>query len=274
MSSTQIQSVPARWPSTLAILNKSAQIWFVIAMLGQMIFVAYIIGFYWLTAMQGDFSRWTEVLPQGLIDGDLSGNISLAAHVILAAIITFSGPLQLIPAVRRAAPKFHHWNGRVYLFTALIMSVSGLYMVWTRGTAGDWVQHYAVSLNGVLILIFALLALKHAIARNIFVHRRWALRLFMVVSGVWCYRVGLMFWLTVNQGPVGIDFETHTGPFLYFLSFASFLVPLASLELYFRAQDTSNNTLRWCVSILISMITLAMLIGIAVATMGMWFPKI
>ena len=46
-----------------------------------------------------------------------------------------------------------------------------------------------VSLNGVLIMIFAEIALRYARARKIAVHRRWALRTFMVVSGVRFLRV-------------------------------------------------------------------------------------
>jgi len=274
MSRTMTQSTSSLKFDPLNILKKSAQSWFVVALFGQLIFVVYILAFYWLNTMQGDFEALNKELPNGVVEGDLIGNISLITHVLIAAIITFCGPLQLIPKVREVAPRFHHWNGRVYLLTAFFMSVSGLYIVWTRGTVGDWVQRYAISLNAILIMLFAIFALKNAIARNIAVHRRWALRLFMVVSGVWFFRVGLMFWLIVNQGPVGIDLETFTGPFMYFIAFANYLLPLAFLELYFRAQASSNNIFRLSVSGLILLAALMTLGGIGAATMGMWFPKI
>ena len=46
------------------------------------------------------------------------------------------------------------------------------------------------------------------------VHRRWAIRLFLAVSGVWFFRVGLMFWIGANQGAVGFDPASFTGPAL------------------------------------------------------------
>ncbi len=113
-----------------------------------------------------------------------------------------------MPWVRRRAPAFHRWNGRLYLLTALTISAAGLYIVWFRGSIGDLGQHLGISLNAVLILVCASFALRHAIARNIAVHRRWALRLFLVVSGVWFFRIGLMAWLIVNHGPVGFDMKT------------------------------------------------------------------
>ncbi len=43
-------------------------------------------------------------------------------------------------------------------------------------------------------MICAAMALHYALARNIDAHKRWALRTFIVVSGVWFFRVGLMLW--------------------------------------------------------------------------------
>jgi len=256
-------------------LNKSAQIWFSIALLGQLIFVFYIILFYWLNIYSDNFAALNNVLPNGFVKGNKVGNAALLVHLFLAAIITLSGGLQLIPKVRAVAPKFHHWNGRIYLLTVLIISITGLYIVWTAdNVAGGAVQQYGLSLNALLIIVFSILTVKHAIARNLAVHRRWALRLFMVVSGVWFFRVGLMFWIMVNQGPVGIDVKTFTGPFVTFIAFANYMLPLAILELYFRAQVHSSSALRWCVSALVLTATVAMLIGISAVTMLKWLPRV
>ena len=90
-------------------------------------------------------------------------------------------------------------------------------------------------------MVFATLALRYALARDFKTHRRWALRLFMVVNGVWFFRVGLMFWIAVNQGPVGFDPKTFRGPFLSFWAFADYLLPLAILELYLRTKDRAGT---------------------------------
>ncbi|WP_163360481.1 DUF2306 domain-containing protein, partial [Klebsiella aerogenes] len=87
----------------------------------------YIVGFYGRAAVEVDFERWNEVLVGGYVPGGLAGNLVLAMHLLLAAVITLGGPLQLVPAIRRRWPRFHRWNGRAYMLTALLISLGGLY---------------------------------------------------------------------------------------------------------------------------------------------------
>ena len=242
-------------------------------MAGQIFFALYIVIQYGSAVVAGDLSRWANVLPKGVVSGDPWGNVSLAVHLLLAAILTFGGPLQLIPQVRTAAPGFHRWTGRVYLVAALIASFTGLYLVWVKGTVGGLVQHLGVSFNALLILWFAAAAFRYAIARDFAAHRRWALRLFLAVSGVWFFRVGLMFWILANRGPVGFDPKTFLGPFLDSLSFAQTLLPLAALELYLRAGKSPSPTSKYAAAFVIFLFTAVTAIGIAGAGMAMWWPR-
>lgn len=256
-------------------LKSAAIFWFSVAVIGQLVFAFYIVAFYGGSALQGSLEAWNQVLPHGIIPGDAVGNVALAAHLALAAVITIGGPLQLIPQIRKYAPAFHRWNGRIYLLTAVVASISGFYMVWFRdGGVGNVIQHLGISLNSILILICGAMALRFALARNFTVHRRWALRLFLLVSGVWFFRVGLFFWLIINQGPVGFDPETFQGPFLSFLSFAQYLVPLAVLELYLYAREHGGNWSRIITAMGLALLTIAMGIGIFGAFMGLWLPHI
>jgi len=254
------------------LLTLSAQFWFLVAVVGQGIFAYYIIAFYGGSAVQGNLEAWAQVLPHGYVEGQTAANLALASHLLIAAVITIGGPLQLIPQVRARVPVFHHWNGRVYIVSAFVASIGGLYMVWTGGAVGGLAQH--ISINAVLIMLCAAMALRYAMARKITIHRRWALRLFLVVSGVWFFRVGLMLWLGIHKAPVGFDPDAFQGPFLTFLSFAQYLLPLAILEFYLRARDGSNTTAKLAVSGTLVVLTLAMGFGISVATMGMWLPRI
>jgi hypothetical protein len=259
-----------------AALRISARFWFLVAVAGQWTFVAYILGFYGVAAVQGNLTAWNGVLPHGYVPGETLGNFALAGHLLFAAIITVGGPLQLVPLIRARFPRFHRWNGRTYIFTAVTMAVTGLYLSSSgRTTAGDASQGLGIGINAILILIFAALALRHAIARNFVTHRRWALRLFLVVSGVWFFRVGLMFWFTLHQGrPVGLTLDPFAGPFLTFLAFAQYLLPLAILELYFRTQDHAGAAGRFAMAAGLVVLTLAMGVGIFTATVGMWLPRI
>ena len=255
-------------------LRAAGRFWFVVAVSGQLMFVYYILALYGRATVDGNLATWGTVMPKGYVVGDGLGNLLLMSHVLLAAVITLGGAIQLIPQVRMIAPTFHRWNGRVYVATAVFMSLGGFYLVWVRGGVGSFVHHLGVSANGLAILICAALALRAAMARRFDSHRRWALRLFLVVSGVWFFRVGLMLWLFVNKGPVGFDPKTFEGPFLNVLAFAEFLLPLAVLEMYLRAQDRGGNMRRLVVAGGLTVLTLAMGVGIGIATMGMWLPRI
>ena len=255
-------------------LRAAAALWTGVAVLGQLLFAAYVAGFFGRAALRGDFAAWNKVLPHGYVPGDTPGNLIVAMHLAFAVAILVGGAVQLVSLIRRRWPRVHRWNGRVYLFCAVVMSVGGLVMVWTRGAVGDLSQHVAISINALLILGCAGMALRHALARRIDAHRRWALRLFLVVGGVWFFRIGLMFWIVVNQGPAGFDPKTFTGPFLTVLAFAQYVVPLAVLELYLRARRDGSTAMRVATAALLGTLTLATLAGIAAAAAILWLPRL
>ncbi|MGD9563708.1 MAG: DUF2306 domain-containing protein [Pyrinomonadaceae bacterium] len=267
------QSLGLRRFATKA-LRAAAGTWFVTAVIGQLIFVYYLLGLYGRGALRGDFEVLSKVMPHGYVPGDTFGNLAVFAHVLLAVVVTLGGALQLTPQVRNRFPAFHRWNGRVYLTVVVATSLIGLYMVWFRGSVGDLSQHLGISLDAVLILAFSALALRTAMNRKLADHRRWALRLFLVSSAVWFFRISLMFWLVINQGPAGFDPDTFTGPFLTFLSFADYLIPLAVLEIYFYARERGETPAKMAAAAALFVLTLAMSIGILAATMLMWLPRV
>ncbi len=262
-------------PAAQKILGISATIWFITAATGQLIFVYYLAMLYGWGTLTGNWQVWNTVMPKGYIDGDSLGNFAVSFHVLVAILIMTAGIVQLIPHIRQRCPHFHRWTGRFYISAAILTSIAGLYLIWIRGgTAGDFTQHLGLSGDALLIIVFAILTLYFAINRKLLEHRRWALRLFMVVNAVWFFRIGLMLWFTVHQAPVGIDTETFTGPFLSFLSFADYLIPLAFLELYLRAQESRSAIFQYLTAIVIFIATLATVVGIFAAYMALWGPRI
>ena len=255
-------------------LASSAVFWFLIAFIGQLIFVLYIFGLYGVSLYQGDFERWNAMMPNGYTEGDIAGNINIGIHLFLAAVISLGGPLQIIPSLRKWFPTFHRWNGRIYIFTAIIISLTGFYLTWIRGSIVGLIGDIAITINGILIITFAIVAIRHAMARKFAIHRKWALRLFMVVSGVWFFRIGFMFWMLIHQEPVGFDPDTFQGPFLTFLSFAQYLLPLFFLELYFWAKELAGQAGKVVTAVLIAVLAIATAVGIFGATMGLWLPPL
>jgi hypothetical protein len=257
------------------LLLLSAQLWFLVAMVGQVIFALYVALNYGAPALHQSMAEANKTLPHGFESGNAMGNLMVGLHLFFAVVITLGGPLQLIPKLRSAAPRFHHWNGRIYLTTAVIMALSGLYLSYSgRRGVGDVTQHMAITVNAVLILVTAVLTVRTAIARRFAEHRKWALRLYLMVSGVWFFRVGLMFWLVVNRAPVGFNMKTFSGPFLTILAWLVYAGTLGFLEVYLRAYDSPRPAVKVAAAIMVACTTIVMAVGIFAATMGMWIPRI
>ena len=254
-------------------LQSAAGFWFLVAIIGQLLFAFYIAAFYGGAVVQGDLARWSKVLPHGgYIPGDSLGNLAVGVHLLFAVFIIVGGALQMLPQIRARLPVFHRWNGRTYVLLVSLTSFIGLYLLWFRGGVGSTIQHIGLSGDALLILLCAFLSVRHARARNVTAHRCWALRLFMVVSAVWFFRVGLMFWILINGGPAGFDPVSFSGPFLDFLAFGQYLLPLAGLELFLRAKAWRNAAGQMAVATLIGAIAIATGVGIFVAAMGLWLP--
>jgi hypothetical protein len=274
MSATALPAAAPRAGGRPA-LEAAARLWFLVAVIGQWLFAAYVAAFYGGSAARGDILAWNKHLPHGYTAGDLLGNLMLVTHLVLAVVVSVGGPLQLVPRLRSRLPTFHRWSGRLYVLAAFVLGLGGLYLAWSgRNVAGDTTQLVGVSLNAVLILICAALAWRHALARRFDQHRRWALRLFLVMSGVWFFRVGLMFWLLAWGGPVGFDARAFEGPFLTALSFGQTLVPLALLELYLRARDRGAAAARYALAGVLIACSLATAMGVFGTVVGMWLPRL
>jgi hypothetical protein len=264
----------AQWGrrASRAVLNGSAAFWFLAAAAGQLVFLYYIVLFYGPSTLSGNYQEWTKnhALLKGYVPGDTIGNLTFGAHALLAAYVTFGGLLQIVPRVRAWAPRLHRWNGRIFIVTAIGLSLTGFYMVWVRGATTNGIGSIAVSGDGVLIIAFAAIAWVKALKRDFASHRRWALRTWIVANGQWFFRVGIFGWILLNQGPVGLG-DDLDGPVAIFLSFGCYLVPLAMLELYFRAQTASPKT-RTAMGAGLSIAALLVAVGTFGAWMMIWQP--
>ena len=255
-------------------VRTSAKSWFIVAAMGQGIFTLYILGLYGVATLTGNWEAYNAVMPHGYQPGDAPHNVSIVMHVLLAAIVSFGGPMQIIPVVRNRFPKFHRINGRVYILSGVIISLTGIFILWTKGSVGGLIGAIATSLNGLLILAFAIPTIKFAWTKQFERHRRWSLRFFMVMSGVWFFRVGINFWLILWGRPVGFDPQTFTGPFLVALGFGQYLLPLLILELYFWAKKQSSTLTQYTFGSVLMLCTIITTVGVIGATLFMWFPRL
>jgi hypothetical protein len=255
-------------------LLASGVLWFIPACIGQWIFAAYIAVQYIGPAFVADFSGWNDIMVNGLIQDDWIGNIALGIHLFIAFAITVGGTLQLMPAIRKRAPVFHRWNGRVYMIVAFVTSIAALYMTWTRDQIGGIPALTAISIDAVLIMAFALLALNAARGRRFDVHQRWATRLFLVVSGVWFMRVMYGFLgLLAGGTPAGVT-DNLDGPTDVAVSFGCYLLPLAIYEIYVRAKASGDAGFKLSAAALVVVAAIATGLGVFAAALGMWLPRL
>ena len=272
MTTAALTGERGRTPLAGAAMKGAAALWFVIAFVGQAMFALYIGIYYGRAAAMGDWAQWNKRLITGFVDGDIAGNFALVAHIALAFVITFCGPLQFVPAVRRRAIGFHRWNGRIYITTAFVISLGALYLVNTRG-AGAF-NTVSIQINAALIMLCAAMTLRSVLARRIDAHYRWALRTFLLVSGVWFLRVGYTFVGILFQGdPPGVS-ENLNGPTDIALAYLSFFLPIAVLQLYFIAKDRGGNASKWAMTGVLALAAAVTGVGVAGLIMFAWLPKI
>ncbi|RKR03071.1 DUF2306 domain-containing protein [Maricaulis maris] len=256
-----------------SLLQGSGVLWFTIAAAGQWLFTYYILGAYIPRTASGDYSRWNETgLIEGYVQGDWLGNLGFISHVLLAALVSAAGVIQLLPMIRRKFPAFHRWTGRAYISVAVFLAIGGILLIWVRGTRlNDWAA-LGTTIDGLLILVTATFTLRHAMARRIDLHRRWAMRLFVVVSGVWFIRVAYMAW-AIASGGAGMR-RTLDGPTDILVPYLAFLVPLIVLEVYQKARDSRSAPFKLGVAGLILVCGGITALGLFGAWMMMWSPNI
>ena len=250
-------------PLSLSALEGAAVFWFAVTLIGQWAFFYYLMAFYGPMAVTGNHEAMASLRAlgaTGFVAGDTVGNTTFVAHALAAGIIAFGGLLQFVPQIRSRFPAFHRWNGRIFLLTVTGLSLSGFYLVWVRGSAPNQLNGISTTINGVLILTFAAFALRTAMARNIAVNRRWALRLYLVSNAQWFLRIGLFGYFILNMAA---GRKPGMGdPFLIFWTFGCYLAPLAAAEVYLRAKDRGAPAVRFAVAGGLTVLTLLMAVGI------------
>jgi hypothetical protein len=255
-------------------LKKLSQVLFAIAVIGQWMFVYYIVAFYGGIAVSGEYEKVNDALGHGIIKGDTMGNLMLGIHLALAVVVTFGGPLQFSAAIRKHFPLFHRWNGRIFYLTAFVVTFAGLYMIYTRGAHGGITGLLGNTLNAALIITFSTLAWRTAMQRDFVAHKKWAIRAFLMVSGVWFFRLGYGIWILITGFTAPGTNGNLTGPFDIFLSFGHSLVPLLILEAYFYAKRHSSLRVKQFGAGALIGLSLLMVGGITMIALVFWAPHL
>lgn len=251
-----------------AYLKLVGKFWFITAVIGQYAFGLYVVLYYATSAATNHFEIWNKNLFSGIIPGDWLGNIFLVFHILLASVFLFGGPLQFMPFIRNRFRRFHRYLGRTYLVLAVFLSLTGVVMTIKGKSFGSLFLHVTNSLSAIYICWFAVITIKNAIKKNFKTHRQWALRLYMVATGIWYIRVWPSAWNILKTDFIGSYPENVVAVLTYVLP-----LQLILLELYFLAMKKKQPRLQWIAVIAIFVFTLIMTVGIY-GTIGKWFLKV
>lgn len=166
-------------------------------------------------------------------------NAIVALHMMLGATAMLLIPFQLVATIRIRWPAVHRVCGRLVIAGAVATAIGGLLYIAVRGTKGGWPMDTGFLLYGALMIIAAVQTVSHAMARRIARHRRWALRLLVLLMGSWLYRAHYVAWYVATDG-LWSELPAHTGGFDRVQNFAFYLPYLLALELWLRRSKRST----------------------------------
>ncbi len=253
-------------------LRRSAQFTLAAIVLGQISFIVYILLFYGRFSLTGQFERLNDKPHlSGFEATDPVGSGIFLLHVFGGGLVIGLGLLQLITGFRRKSLKLHRWSGRTYAAIGVLCALNGLWLTWVRGSYISIPSALAVSGNAIAILICVGFTVRYAWSKQFRVHQDWAFRAFLVVSGVWFFRVMIMAFNLIGKGVFA--FPSGLMPLaMDVMNYASYLLPLAIFELYRQAERRKRLALNLAASVTLNMSTLLLAIGIFGTISFMWMP--
>jgi uncharacterized membrane protein len=260
-------------PRGRAALRFAARAWFAAAVGGQLAFAAFIVAFTAPRLLGGSYPALNDK-PHitGWVPGDDMGNAQFVVHMLVAAVVTVAGLVQVLPVVRRRWPALHRWNGRLFMTMALAASLTGFYLTWVRGSQLGPASAWSTTLNGVLIVVFALLAWRSALRRDFESHRRHALRAWLLVNGVWFLRIGMVP-VGIAMGALGLG-EAYGELAFLAVSWLSWTLPILLLQLHLWAERGGSETQQSLLAGLLLGCAAFTALGSVAAIAFMWLPRL
>jgi hypothetical protein len=197
-------------------------------------FGTYIVFFYAGAIAAGTPEQWNANLPGLFVPGARIGTAGIAAHFAAGGLVLLLGPIQLVGRLRRAAPAFHRWTGRLYVLAGFTAGLGGLAFILVNGTIGGGAMNLGFGGYGALMVVASVQTYRHARARRLDRHRAWAIRLFALAIGSWLYRMDYGFWF-LAAGRAGHTAD-YRGWFDLVMDVGFYLPNLLVAETFIRAR--------------------------------------
>lgn len=159
-------------------------------------------------------------------------SIAFYIHITTAPLVLIAGLFLLNNNFRNHYIHLHRKLGRLQaLLVLLFVTPSGLIMA--QHSLGGWSSGLAFGTSSILAALFTLMGWRQAVRRKLVAHRYWMLRSYVVL----CSAVTLRL-----IGGAAILLATDPIASYRFASWASWLIPLAILELFFLLRKFRRKT--------------------------------
>jgi uncharacterized membrane protein len=116
-------------------------------------------------------------------------------HIVPGLLFMVLGPWQFSATIRARHLRWHQWNGRIFVFSGVVIGVSALVMSFAMPAIGGVNQAVATTLFGAFFLIALGKAVWHIRRKEVALHRDWMIRAFAVGLAVATIRpiIGIFF---------------------------------------------------------------------------------
>lgn len=253
-----------RWSSRAL----TATVWTSAALFGL-----YILAFYAAALIDGNLAKWNEGLPRLYEAHTPAATAGIGLHFAAGGLILALGCLQFVQRIRALYPAVHRWSGRLYVTASFLAGVGGLTFIVSKGTIGGLPMDVGFSLYGVLMMVAAVQAWRHARARRFDIHSEWAMRLFALAIGSWLYRMEYGFWFLLADGAGHLD--DFSGWFDKFMDFFFFIPNLIVVEILIRAPRLATSpAAKFSAAAVFAVATGFLLLGTYYFTKFYWGPAI
>jgi len=130
-----------------------------------------------------------RMYPPDLADSFRSRPWGIYTHVLFGSLAIGLGSLQFRRALLLRRRRLHRTLGKIYLVSAMLTGVAGLYMA--AYSFGGWITHAGFGLLAVALLTSTTTAYRAIKRRDVAVHRRWMLRSYALIFAAVTLRIEL-----------------------------------------------------------------------------------
>ena len=142
-----------------------------------------------------------------------------------------------------------------------------------KGTIGGTPMNIGFSIYGVLTVVAAVEAFRHARARRFEQHRAWAIRLFALAIGSWLYRMDYGIWHMLAHGAGHT--KTFDGWFDVVMAFFFYVPNLIVAEAFIRwRQLRAGAAAKLAAALVLTAATILLAVGTYYFTLYHWGPSI